>query len=108
MLNKVMLLGRLGADPKLNRTQGGQPVCRFSLATSMSYTDKNGQKVEQTAWHHIVAFGKRAEVCHQYLHKGNQVFIEGSLSTRKWQDENGQDGDTGRQRPLYRKSGEGV
>ena len=90
-LNRVTLIGRVGADPETRYTQGGQAVCRFRLATSSSYTDRSGQRVEQTEWHSIVTFGKTADVCGQYLHKGSLAYVEGSLTTRKWQDKNGQE-----------------
>lgn len=91
MLNRVMIIGRLGADPELRYTQGGQPVCSLRIATDESYTDKDGNRVERTEWHSVVAFGKTADHCNQYLRKGSLVYVEGKLSTRKWQDQNGQD-----------------
>jgi single-strand DNA-binding protein len=90
-LNKVQFIGRLGADPRLAYLPSGQPVVNFSLATDESYTDKNGNKVDKAEWHRIVAFGKIAEFVQNYLGKGRQVFIEGKLRTRKWQDQQGQD-----------------
>ena len=90
-LNKVMVIGRLGRDPELKYSQGGSPVCTFSVATDESYTDNSGQKVEKAEWHRIVVFQKAAENCSQYLGKGSLVFIEGKLETRKWQDQQGQD-----------------
>lgn len=89
-VNKVLLLGRLGQDPELKFTPSGQPVCNFSVATSESWTDKNGQKQEKTEWSRIVVWGKLAELCNQYLAKGRQVFIEGKLATRSWEDQQGQ------------------
>lgn len=86
-VNKVILLGRLGQDPELKHTPSGAAVCNFSLATSESWTDKNsGQKQEKTEWHRIVVWGKLAELCNQYLAKGRQVFLEGKLQTRSYDD----------------------
>ena len=90
-LNKVLLIGRLGQDPKLNYLQNGTPVASLSLATDESYKDKNGNKVERTEWHRVVVWGKQAEFCANYLSKGRLVFVEGKLQTRKWQDRQGQD-----------------
>ena len=91
MLNKVMIIGRLGRDPELRYSQSGSPVCTLNIATDESYTDNSGQKVEKAEWHRIVVFQKAAENCSQYLAKGSLVFIEGRLSTRKYQDQQGQD-----------------
>ena len=91
MLNKVMLIGRLGKDPELRYSNDGNPMVRFSLATDESYTDRNGTKVDRTEWHTIVGFQRTAENCANYLAKGSLVFIEGKLQTRKWQDQQGQD-----------------
>ena len=91
MLNKVQIIGRLGADPELRYTQGGQPVCSLRIATDESYTDKNGNRVERTEWHRVIAFQRSAENCNKYLSKGSLVYVEGKLTTRKWQDQNGQD-----------------
>jgi single-strand DNA-binding protein len=88
-VNKVILLGRLGQDPELKYTPGGSPVCNFSLATTESWTDKQGQKQERTEWHRIVVWGKLAELCNQYLAKGRQAFLEGRLQTRSWDDKDG-------------------
>ncbi|MBF0313807.1 MAG: single-stranded DNA-binding protein [Oligoflexia bacterium] len=89
-LNKVMLLGRLGQNPELKYTASGAPVCNFTLATSETWKDKNnGQKMEKTEWHRIVVWSKLAEHCNQYLTKGRQVFIEGTLRTRAWNDKDG-------------------
>lgn len=84
-INKVMLIGRLGQDPDLKYTPAGTAVCNFSVATSDSWVDKNGQKQEKTEWHRIVVWGKLAELCNQYLQKGRQAYIEGSLQTRSWE-----------------------
>ena len=91
MLNRVMFIGRLGADPELRYTQAGQPICSLRVATDESYTDKDGNRVERTEWHSVVAFGKTADHCNQFLRKGSLVYVEGKLSTRKWQDQKGQD-----------------
>jgi len=89
-LNRVMLIGRLGKDPEVRYTQNGQPVCSFSMATTERY--KVGEDwQERTEWHNIVFFGKRGETLAQYVKKGHQLYIEGRLQTRKWQDRNGND-----------------
>jgi single-strand DNA-binding protein len=88
-LNRVMLIGRLGRDPEMRYTPSGQPVANFSLATDESYKDKGGQKVEKSEWHRIVAWGKQAEFCGNYLAKGRLVYVEGKLETRKWTDKDG-------------------
>ena len=91
-INKVIILGRLGNDPEVHTMQNGEPVARISIATSESWTDKqSGEKREQTEWHSVIAFRKLAEIMGQYLKKGSQVYIEGKLRTRKWEDQNGQD-----------------
>lgn len=90
-VNKVILIGRLGKDPELRTTQGGSSVCNMTLATDESYTDRDGNKHEQTEWHRVTAFNKQADNCAQYLHKGSMIYVEGKLSTRKWQDQGGQD-----------------
>ena len=93
-LNKVLLIGRLGADPEIKQMSNGKNVARLSLATSQSWKDKNtGEKKEKTEWHRIVVFNEGlVNVVQQYLKKGAQVYIEGQLSTRKWKDEqSGQD-----------------
>jgi single-strand DNA-binding protein len=91
MINKVILIGNLGADPDLKYTKDGTPVASFSLATSERWKDKEGQMQEQTEWHRIVAWRVLAETCNKYLHKGSKVYIEGKLQTRKWQDKDGHD-----------------
>lgn len=88
-VNKVILIGNLGADPELRYTPGGQPVANFRIATSESWNDKQGQKQERTEWHRIVAWGKLAELCGEYLAKGRQVYVEGKLQTRQWEDRDG-------------------
>ena len=89
-VNKVILVGNLGANPEMRFTQGGQPVANLRLATSERWTDKSGQKQETTEWHRVVVFGKQAEIVGQYLTKGRQVYIEGRIQTRQWQDQQGQ------------------
>ncbi|MBT3918501.1 MAG: single-stranded DNA-binding protein [Nitrosomonadales bacterium] len=90
-VNKVILVGRLGQDPDVRYMPNETAVCNFSLATSSSYKDKTGERVDQTEWHRIVMFGKVAEIAKEYLKKGSQIFIEGRLQTRKWQTKEGQD-----------------
>lgn len=89
-VNKVILIGRLGQNPELRYTPAGAAVANFSIATSETWNDKSGQKQEKTEWHRIVVWGKIAETCNQYLAKGRQVYIEGRLQTRQWQDKDGQ------------------
>lgn len=86
MVNKVILIGNLGRDPEVRSTPSGQPVASFTLATSRRWRDKNGQKQEQTEWHQIVVWGKQAEIAGQYLTKGKQIYLEGRLQTRSWDD----------------------
>lgn len=88
-VNKVILIGHLGADPELRYTQGGQAVASMRLATSESWTDRDGQKQERTEWHSITVWGKQAESCAQHLAKGRQVFIEGRLQSREYEDREG-------------------
>jgi len=90
-LNKVMLIGRLGIDPELRYTQSGQPVASFRMATDESFTGQDGNRVERTEWHRVVVFGKQAEPVANYLHKGSQAYVEGSLQTRQWQAQDGTD-----------------
>lgn len=90
-LNKVQLIGNVGKDPEIRFSGDGKPIANFSIATSDSYTGKDGNKVEKTEWHKIVAFGKLAEIISKYVKKGSKVYIEGQLQTRKWTDNNGQD-----------------
>lgn len=90
MLNKVMLIGRLGQDPDLRYATNGVPVCKFSIATDESYTDREGQRQEKSEWHRVTVFQKLAENCANYLHKGSLVYVEGSLTTNKWTDKEGQ------------------
>ena len=91
MLNKVMIIGHLGRDPELRYTQTGAPIATLNIATDESYTDRDGNKVERTEWHRVSVFQRQAENCANYLTKGSLVYVEGSLQTRKWQDQNGQD-----------------
>jgi single-strand DNA-binding protein len=86
MVNKVLLVGNLGRDPEVRSTPSGQPVATFTLATNRRWKDKNGQRQEQTEWHNIVVWGRLAEVAGQYLTKGKQIFVEGRLQTRSWED----------------------
>lgn len=88
-VNKVILVGRLGNDPEIRYTQQGVAVTNFNIATSENWLDKGGQKQERTEWHRIVVWGKMAETCSQYLAKGRQVFVEGRLQTRQWEDKDG-------------------
>lgn len=90
MLNKVTLIGRLGNDPNSKYLESGTCIASFSVATSVSYVDKNGEKQEHVEWVRVVCFNKCAENCAQYLHKGSLVYVEGSLQTRKWIDPQGQ------------------
>ena len=85
-VNKVILVGNLGADPEVRFTPGGQAVANFRIATSESWNDKSGQKQERTEWHKIVVWGKLGELCGEYLAKGRQCFVEGRLQTREWTD----------------------
>lgn len=89
-VNKVIIVGRLGADPELKSLGSGQSVANFNVATSENWVDREGQKQERTEWHRIVVWGKLAEICRQYLAKGRQVFVEGKLQTRSWEDQQGQ------------------
>jgi single-strand DNA-binding protein len=88
-LNKILLIGHLGKDPEIRYTQDGAAVASFSLATSDSFTDKNGTRQDRTEWHSIKAFGKLADICKQYLAKGKQVYIEGRIQTREYTDRDG-------------------
>ncbi|QIM66562.1 single-stranded DNA-binding protein [Mannheimia granulomatis] len=91
-INKVIIVGNLGNDPEMRTMPNGEAVANISVATSESWTDKNtGERREITEWHRIVFYRRQAEVCGQYLRKGSQVYVEGRLRTRKWQDQNGQD-----------------
>ena len=88
MFNKTFLLGNLGRDPEVRSLQGGKPVATFPMATSRKWRDRDGNQQEQTEWHQIVCFGRLAEIAGQYLTKGKQVFVEGRIQTRTWDDRN--------------------
>jgi single-strand DNA-binding protein len=88
MVNKVILVGNLGRDPEIRSLPSGQAVANFSVATSRRYKDRDGNRREETEWHNVVCFGKQAEIAGQYLVKGKQVFIEGRIQTRSWDDKN--------------------
>lgn len=92
-INKVMLIGNLGADPEIRRTQDGRPVCNVSVATSESWRDKaSGERKEKTEWHRVTIWNEGlCKVAEQYLRKGSKVYVEGQLQTRKWQDKDGKD-----------------
>ena len=90
-LNKVMLIGRLGRDPESNAVTSGDMVCKFSIATDESWTDKSGNKQTKTEWHNIVAWRKLAEICARYLKKGSLIYCEGKIQTRKYEDRSGND-----------------
>ncbi|MCL2021864.1 MAG: single-stranded DNA-binding protein [Betaproteobacteria bacterium] len=91
-VNKVIIVGNLGADPETRYSASGDAICNIRVATSESWKDKNtGEKQERTEWHRIVFYRKLAEIAGQYLKKGSQVYIEGKIKTRKWQDKDGQD-----------------
>jgi len=89
MVNKVILIGRLGKDPEVRYTPDGTMVTNFNLATDEQWKDKNGEKVQKTEWHKIVTYRKLAEICGNYLVKGKLVFIEGRIQTRSWEDKEG-------------------
>jgi len=86
MVNKVIIVGNLGRDPEVRTTPSGQPVANFSVATTRKWNDRDGNRQEKTEWHDIVCWGKQAEIAGQYLHKGKQVYVEGRLETRSWED----------------------
>lgn len=90
-LNKVLLLGNLGADPDVRYTEGGTAIATLSIATNRRYRNRDNELVSETEWHRVVLFGRTAELAKDYLKKGRSVFIEGRLRTRKWTDQNGQD-----------------
>lgn len=91
-LNRVMLIGNLGADPDVRYTQAGEAIATLSLATSEKWKDKQtGEAKEKTEWHRVVFFGRQAEALQQYTHKGSKLYVEGQLTTRKWQDKDGAD-----------------
>ncbi len=88
-LNKVILIGNLGRDPELRYTANGQAVANFTLATTESFSKRDGGRDERTEWHRIVAWGKLAEICGEYLAKGRQIYVEGRIQTREWEDKDG-------------------
>jgi single-strand DNA-binding protein len=88
-LNKVMIIGHLGRDPEMRYTSSGRPVTSFSVATSRTWTSSEGERREEAEWFNVVAWGNLAEICKQHLSKGQQVYVEGRLQTRGWQDEDG-------------------
>lgn len=88
-INKVILIGNLGADPELRYTGSGTAVCNMRIATNESYKDADGNMVEKTEWHSVVAWNRLAEICGEYLKKGSQAYFEGSLQTRSWDDKDG-------------------
>ena len=88
-VNKVILIGNLGQDPELRYTGSGTAVCNIRLATNESYKDSNGEMVDKTEWHSVVAWARLAEICNEHLKKGSQVYFEGSLQTRSWDDRDG-------------------
>ena len=90
-VNKVILIGNLGKDPEMRYMPSGDAIANFSIATTDSWKDKSGEKQEKTEWHRISMFGRLAEIAGEYLKKGSQVYIEGRLQTRKWQNKEGQD-----------------
>jgi single-strand DNA-binding protein len=89
MMNKVLLIGRLGKDPEVRYTPDGTMVTNFSMATDEYRKDKSGERVQRTEWHRIVTFGKLAEICGNYLSKGKLIFIEGRIQTQSWEDKEG-------------------
>jgi single-strand DNA-binding protein len=88
-VNKVILIGNLGRDPELRYTGSGQPVANFTMATTENWTNKSGEREQRTEWHRIVAWGRLAEICGEHLAKGKQVYVEGRLQTREWEDREG-------------------
>jgi single-strand DNA-binding protein len=90
-VNKVIIIGNLGRDPEIRYMPSGDAVANLRIATTDKFKDKSGEQQEVTEWHSVAFFGKQAEICGQYLKKGSQVYVEGSLRTRKWQDKDGND-----------------
>ncbi|HET9317281.1 MAG TPA: single-stranded DNA-binding protein [Vicinamibacteria bacterium] len=88
-VNKVILVGNVGRDPEIRYTQGGDPIANFSIATNEAWTDKSGQKQEHTEWHNIEVFGKTAQVVRDYVSKGRQVYVEGTIRTNEYKDKDG-------------------
>lgn len=91
MINKVILIGNLGADPEVRYTQNGSAVATFRVATTEVWKKQDGSKEEKTEWHRVVAWSRLGEICGEYLNKGSRVYIEGRIETRKWQDKDGND-----------------
>ena len=91
MVNKVILVGNLGQDPETRHTNGGNSVTQLRLATTEKYKDRDGAMQERTEWHTVIVWGKQGEACAKHLTKGRQVYVEGRLTTRKWQDKEGKD-----------------
>lgn len=89
-LNKAMIIGRLGQDPEVRYTQSNTAVATLNIATNERFKDRNGEFQERTEWHRVVAWGRLAEICQEYLKKGSQVYIEGPIQTREWEDKDGQ------------------
>lgn len=89
MVNKVVLIGRLGKEPEVHHTSDGAMITSFNIATDEQWKNKNGEKVQKTEWHKIVTFGKLAEICSNYLVKGKLIFVEGRIQTRSWEDKDG-------------------
>lgn len=89
MLNKVILIGNVGADPEVRQTSGGTSVCELSLATSESYKDKDGNRTTKTEWHRIVVWGATADNVGRFVKKGSKVYVEGRIQTREWEDKDG-------------------
>ena len=87
MINKVILVGNLGRDPEVRSTTSGMPVANFSIATNRRWKDRDGNRQEQTEWHQVVCFGRQAEIAGQYLQRGRQIYVEGRLQTRSWDDQ---------------------
>ncbi len=88
-LNKMMIIGHLGRDPEMRYTPSGRPVTTFSVATTRSWHSSDGERHEETEWFNVVAWGNLAEICNQHLRKGQQVYVEGRLQTRRWEDSEG-------------------
>ena len=88
-VNKVILIGNLGSDPTMRYTSGGTAVANFNVATSETFKNKSGEKETRTEWHRVIAWARLAEICNEYLRKGKQVYVEGRLQTREWEDQQG-------------------
>ena len=88
-LNKVLLIGNVGKDPEIKTLEGGNKIGNITLATSFAYTDRNGQRKEETEWHTLITYGKLSDVVEKYIRKGSLLYVDGRLHTRSWEDENG-------------------